>query len=71
MNDTRKWIWRALCAIAILLTLLALSPLVMPKGQHRPELAGLPYTLWMGILVSVLLVAITYLGTLFHPGRDS
>lgn len=71
MNDTRKWIWRLLCASAIGLTALALSPAVIPNGQYQPELAGLPYTLWMGILVSVLLVVVTYLGILFHPGKDS
>lgn len=71
MRTTRKLIWRILCVLAIGLTLLALSPVVIPEGRYQPELAGIPYPLWMGFLVSVLLVIVTYLGTLFHPGKDS
>ena len=71
MDRTRKWIWRLLCTLAIGLTLLALSPVVIPEGRYQPELAGIPYTLWMGFLVSVLLVIVTYAGILFHPGKDS
>jgi len=33
-------------------------------------IAGIPYTLWMGFLVSVLLVIVTWIGTKVHPGRE-
>lgn len=70
MNMIRKkTLWTLCCASVILLTILALSPAVIPTGRHTPMLAGLPYTLWTGILVSVLLVLITWVGTRVHPGE--
>ncbi len=56
--------------MAILLTVAAFSPLVIPPGQYRPLFMGMPYTLWTGILVSVLLVVVTFLGILVHPGQN-
>jgi hypothetical protein len=50
--------------------LLSLSPLVIPKNTWQPSLAGLPYTLWMGILASIVLVLCTFAGSLVHPDRD-
>ena len=70
MNDQKKWIWRLCCVAAVGLTALALSPAVIPAGRYQPELFGLPYTLWMGIGISILLVGVTLTGILFHPGRD-
>lgn len=66
----RKTLWQLCCASAILLTILAFSPLVIPPGKYHPMLAGMPYTLWTGILVTVLLVVVTFLGTLVHPGQE-
>ena len=66
----KKQLWRIYCAAAILLTILAFSPLVIPEGKHLPMLAGLPYTLWMGILLSAALVLLTYLATRVHPAEE-
>lgn len=67
----KRTIWLFCCIGAILLTVLAFSPFVIPANQYEPKLAGMPYTLWMGILITVLLVLLTFIGTLVHPGsRD-
>lgn len=52
-----------------MVSILTFTPLVIPEKTYKPMLAGVPYTLWMGICVAVILVALTYLGTKFHPGN--
>ena len=63
--------WRICVALVVLVSALTFTPLVIPAGVYRPELFGLPYTLWTSILVTVLLVLLTYVGTRVHPGRNS
>ena len=67
MRDT---IWKICCALVIIIGVLTLTSVVIPEGVHKPELMGMPYTLWMGIGVSLLLWVITYVGVLFHPGKN-
>ncbi len=64
----KKLAWRICCTAAILLTALAFTPLVIPAGRSTPMLAGIPFTLWSGILISIALVVITFLATRVHPG---
>lgn len=66
-ND--KLVWRICCTLAILLMVLAFSPLFIPTGVIAPKLMGMPYTLWSGIAVCIVMVLITYVATLAHPGR--
>jgi len=66
----RRKIWRLTIAMVVLLLLLTFTPFVIPAGAHRPHLFGIPYTMWMGFAEAVLLLALTYLGTKVHPGRD-
>ena len=66
----RKTLWGLCCATAILLAIIGYSPLVIPPGQYKPMVLGMPYTLWTGILVTLLLVLVTFLGTLVHPGQE-
>jgi hypothetical protein len=44
--------------------------LITPSGVHKPELLGMPYTLWVGIIEALILVGITWIGTRVHPGKD-
>lgn len=68
MQNEKLWTF---CKIAVgLLIMLTFSPLVTPAGVHEPALMGMPYTLWMGIIVAFLLVGITWIGTRVHPGRE-
>ena len=34
-------------------------------------LFGIPYTLWLDFLVTVILVVLTYIGARVHPGTDT
>ncbi|WKN31691.1 hypothetical protein PZB74_22345 [Porifericola rhodea] len=63
--------WRILIVCAVLLTILTFTPLVIPVGVFQPELMGMPYTLWMSILVTILYVVLTFIGTKVHPGKDT
>jgi len=49
--------------------ILAFSPVFIPTGVIAPKLFGMPYTLWSGILLCIVMVIITYVATLVHPGR--
>lgn len=64
----RKQYWRWLIAGAIFLCFITFTPLVTPYGIYKPMLFGIPYTLWVGFVITVLLVLFTYLGTKVHPG---
>ena len=64
----RERYWKFLITGAILLCVITFTPLVTPHGIYRPMLFGVPYTLWMGVIITVLLVLFTYLGTKVHPG---
>jgi len=62
-----KTAWTA-CSIGVVaLCVLAFSPLVIPTGKSEPLLLGIPRTLWTGILVYVVIVVLTFIGTRIHP----
>lgn len=63
--------WKLCVVLVITLSAVAFTPLVMPTGRFQPELFGIPYTLWVSILITILLVLLTYIGTRVHPGRNS
>jgi len=63
--------WTICCGLVILIGILTLTPIVIPHGIHQPEFMGMPYTLWTGISVSLLLWIITYIGVLHHPGNNN
>ena len=51
-----------------LLCAVTFTPLVIPSGEYKPMLFGIPYTLWTGFIITVALVVVTYIGTRVHPG---
>lgn len=68
MSNTSLWKW---CRIGMgILVILTFTPLVTPAGVYEPMLFNMPYTLWAGILLAILMVLVTYLGTRVHPGRN-
>lgn len=70
MKNTNKSPYWNLCIVGVaIVSLLTFTPLVIPMGKYSPMLAGIPYTLWMGVLVAILLVMLTYIGTKVHPGN--
>lgn len=66
MKDKKQKYWRILRTLAIILCLLTFTPLVIPRGVYKPELFGVPYSLWTSFLITVTLVVLTYLGTKVH-----
>jgi multidrug efflux pump subunit AcrB len=71
-RSRRRTLWRVTWMAAALLSLAAFTPLVIPAGTYEPMIAGVPYTLWVGILVTVALVFLTYAATrLYPPGEDT
>lgn len=69
--ERRRFWWRACWVSTALLCALTFTPLVIPTGVARPALAGVPYTLWTGILITVALVGLTYGATVFYPPHES
>jgi hypothetical protein len=63
--------WRICIIVVILLAALGLSPVVIPSGVFKPSFLGMPYTLWLGILVCVCLVIMTFIGSRVHPGNNN
>ena len=62
--------WR-LCVVAtIVLCILSYTPLVIPSGVSTPTLWGLPRTLWLGLLIYLAIVAVTFVATRVHPDID-
>jgi hypothetical protein len=71
MNNIRKKAyWRVCAAIVILLTGLGFTPVMIPGGVYEPMILGLPYSLWVSFLITVVLVVLTYIGSRVHPGSD-
>jgi uncharacterized membrane protein (DUF485 family) len=66
-----KTSWHILIGCAILLTIVTFTPLVIPQGTYQPEWLGMPYSLWMSILVTIGYVVLTFIGTRVHPGKDT
>lgn len=66
----KKTIWNWCRGLFILLTVLCFTPLVTPKGVYQPEFLQLPYTLWMGLLIYLIMAGLVWVGTLVHPGRE-
>ena len=62
--------WYGCIAAAVLLTIITFTPLIIPAGEYRPTLLGMPYTLWTTVLITALYVVLTYIGTRVHPGRN-
>ena len=67
----QKLYWRITVAIAVLLILATFTPLVMAPGKIDPKLFSMPYTLWMSILITILLVVLTYIGGKIHLKDDN
>jgi glucan phosphoethanolaminetransferase (alkaline phosphatase superfamily) len=60
--------WRWCCGLAIFFSLITFTPLIIPQGQIRPVIFGIPYSFWTSFIITVILVVLTYIGTRVHPG---
>ena len=67
---TKSIIWKFCCSTVLAIAVLTFTPLVTPDHQFEPSLWGMPYTLWVGLLVTLILLFITIIGSLVHPGSE-
>ena len=49
--------------LAFSLVVITFTPLILNPGKVNPKLFHLPYTLWTSMLITVILVILTYLGS--------
>lgn len=61
--------WKILTMAVILLTITSFA-FLFKEGKLEPTLANIPFAFWTGILVTVLLVFATFLGSKFFPFED-
>ena len=60
----RKKILRYLLAgVALVITALTFTPFILNPGKTNPKLLHMPYTLWTSIVITILLVLLTYLAS--------
>lgn len=62
----QKLYWRITAGVAVILILITFTPLVIAPGKIDPKLFSMPYTLWVSILITILLVVLTYIGGRVH-----
>ncbi|MFW5762280.1 MAG: hypothetical protein ACOCXH_15000 [Cyclobacteriaceae bacterium] len=67
MNKKKNTAWKITYSLAVLLAIITFTPLVIPYNQAMPMLGNIPYTLWTGILVYILFVILTLIGTKVYP----
>lgn len=68
-RSKRKLFWRLCCGAAVIIMMLAYSPLLLPGAEVDMPVWGMPFTLWTGIGLCIVMVTLTFLATLVHPGR--
>jgi len=67
MRNARRVYWRLCYLGAVLLSVITFTPLVIPPGKYTPTLAGMPRTLWLGILIAAGLVVLTFIASRVSP----
>ena len=68
--ETKKRYWTICKVAAVLISALSLSPLVIPMGEYQPMVMGAPYPLVSTFVISVVMVVLTYIGTIVHPFEE-
>jgi hypothetical protein len=69
-NKRNTLYWRICVTLVLLILALGYTPLFIPAGVYKPAVFGIPYSLWLGILVTAILVVLTFIGSRVHPGTD-
>ena len=62
--------WRLCVTLVLVLIVVTYTPLIIPRGVYKPMVLGIPFSLWTSFLITLVLVALTYLGSRVHPGND-
>ena len=61
MKKRRLVLLRILDGLAILTLVATFSPFVIPQNETGPYLMGVPFTMWMGFVVSIVFVVLAFL----------
>ena len=69
MKQNKKY-WTLCMVLVGVILVLGYTPLMIPEGVYRPALFGIPYSLWLSIVMTIVLVTLTYIGSKVHPGED-
>ena len=59
--------WKICIAIFIILSVISFTPLILPQDVYKPEILGIPYTLWTSFIITLAFVVLTYVGMRLHP----
>ncbi len=62
----RKLYWKITVGLALFLAILMFTPVVIAPGKTDPKLFSMPYTFWVSILITILIVVLTYVGGLLY-----
>ena len=57
-----KNIWKIIVVAVFLCAAIQFSPLVMDQNKIAPYFLGMPFSLWFGILISLLIIILTAIG---------
>lgn len=63
-------IW-TIIVLAVLLVSVGSFLFLFVENKVEPRLGGVPFVFWSGLLVAIVLVVLTYLGSLFFPHEES
>jgi hypothetical protein len=63
-------IWRICIAVVAVIVLITYTPVIIPADRINPSFLGFPYTLWMGITLTIILVILTYIGSKVFPSQN-
>jgi len=71
MKQRRIW-WHLTVAAAAVVVAITFSPLVLSPGKTDPQLLYMPYSLWTSLLMSIMMVILTWIGGKLHlQDRDN
>lgn len=62
-KNRKKRMWIIIVAVALILVVITFTPLILSPGRINPKFLSLPYTLWTSMLITVILVILTYVGS--------
>ena len=63
LKERKRKYWVLIVAVALSLVVITFTPLILSPGRIHPKLLSLPYTLWTSMLITVILVLLTYVGS--------
>lgn len=63
--------WAVTCSLVAAVSLFTFTPYVLQQGVLSPDLAGVPYVLWVGILIYIAILLLTIVGARVHPSNEN